>query len=873
MKKLGLNEIRKSFLDFYEKKNHLVSSSYSLVPSNDKSLLLVNAGMQPMKNYFAGLELPPRNRMATCQKCIRTGDIDNVGITARHATFFEMLGNFSFGDYFKQESLEMGWEFLIDVLEMPVDKLWASVYHEDDEAYEIWKNIIKIPEERIVRLGKADNFWEIGTGPCGPCSEIYYDRGEAYGCGEASCAPGCECERFLEFWNHVFTQFHKDEQGNYSELKNKNIDTGMGLERIACLMQDVESIFEVDTMATIVNHVVKKSGVEYGKGLSTDVSVRILSDHVKAVTFLVSDGVLPNNEGRGYVLRRLLRRAARHGKTLGLQGRILSDLVAVVIGVYGESYPELVERADHIKRIIDVEEERFHATLDQGLLILNQYIEELLSNQSQKITGEQAFKLYDTFGFPSELTLEIAAEKGLTVDLEAFEHEMAEQKKRARQARQDSGQAGWSQEAFGGLVSEKSSLFSGYDQILGQTKVLALATDEPVNVVSKGNKAYVLIEESVFYPEGGGQVGDVGLIKNNGFSMSVSQSERTPTGAIILSGEVTEGSLSIGDEVEMLVDQEMRFLTTLNHSATHLLHKALKKVVGDHVEQAGSLVNPERLRFDFSHFEAMTNEQIKAVENLVNIEIRKQLPVKAEELPIEEAKRKGAMALFGEKYGDTVRVVSMGDFSIELCGGTHVRNTSEIGVFKIVNEFGVAAGVRRIEAITGKAVYDLMNKYEANLFETSQILKTSPQDLVGKAEQLTKEMKGLQRENEALKNKLASSELDDFINQAIEIKGIYIVKGQLMNVDMTTLRNLGDQLKNKWEKSLVVLANAKEDKVEWIAMASDEAVKEGVHAGKIIKEMATITGGGGGGKPNMAQAGGKDPSKISQALEKVDALI
>ena len=873
MKKMGLNEIRKAFLDFYESKGHYVTSSYPLVPLNDKSLLLVNAGMQPLKNYFTGTELPPNATMATCQKCIRTGDIDNVGVTARHATFFEMLGNFSFGDYFKEGSIKYGWEFITEVLELPVDKLWPSVYLEDDEAFDIWKNVIGIPEEKITRLGKADNFWEIGTGPCGPCSEIYFDRGEAYGCGDPNCRPGCECERFLEFWNHVFTQYDRDENGKYNELEKKNIDTGMGLERIACIMQDVDTIFEVDTIKMIRDAVIEKSGMIYGQERSQDISARIVTDHIKAVTFMVGDGIMPNNEGRGYVLRRLLRRAARHGKKLGMTGNVLTELVENVIEAYGESYSNLIERKDYIKRIISIEEERFQATIDQGLGILNEYIQELNQSNLIELSGEKAFKLYDTYGFPLELTMEILAEKHLTVNESEFKEQMQEQKERARTARGSGDELGWASDAVAQLPKDIVSKFDGYQHLSRASQIVAIVAEETVDEAFEGMEVTLVLDATPFYPEGGGQVGDIGFIHNETFNAEVLETKKSVGRIIAHHVKVLKGSVKVGTAVTATVDLTTRMATARNHSATHLLHKALRTVIGTHVEQAGSMVNPERLRFDFSHFEAISYEDIKKIEKLVNNQIFASLQVKTEELPIEEAKAKGAMALFGEKYGDKVRVVTMGDYSIELCGGTHLKNTSEVGLFKIISETGVAAGVRRIEAITGENVYNLLTHFDEKLQNVSDILKTNTNDLEHKSEQVLSDLKALQRENEMLKHKLAKGSLNEIIQNTQSIRGLNVVTASFEGVDMNTLRNMGDQIKDKLENSVVVLANVSDGKVDFLAMVSESAIAQGAHAGNIIREVAKIAGGGGGGKPNMAQAGGKDPEKVHEALQKVYALL
>lgn len=873
MKKMGLNEIRKAFLDFYESKDHYVTSSYSLVPMNDKSLLLVNSGMQPIKNYFTGAEVPPKVTMATCQKCMRTGDIENVGVTARHATFFEMLGNFSFGDYFKEGSIKLGWEFITEVLEMPVEKLWPSVYLDDDEAFAIWRDVIGIPEEKITRLGKADNFWEIGTGPCGPCSEIYFDRGEAYGCGDPNCRPGCECERFLEFWNHVFTQYDRDEHGVYHDLEKKNIDTGMGLERIACLLQDVDTIFDIDTIQIIRDAVIEHSGIKYGEVRSQDISVRIITDHVKAVTFMVGDGIMPNNEGRGYVLRRLLRRAARHAKKLGMEGNILTILVDTVIEAYGESYSNLVERSDYIKRIISLEEERFQATIDQGLGILNEYIADLQNENSTVLSGEKAFKLYDTYGFPLELTMEILAEKHLSVNEDEFKAQMLAQKERARTARGSGDELGWASDAITALPKEIVSHFDGYNHLSKSCKLVAVVGDEIVGEAFEGMEVTLVLDETPFYPEGGGQIGDIGQISTESFLAEVVDTRKSVGRIIGHNVRVLKGHVKVGESVTASVNVNKRMATARNHSCTHLLHKALRTVLGKHVEQAGSYVNPERLRFDFSHFEALTHQEISEIEKMVNAQILNALVINAEEMSIDQAREKGAMALFGEKYGEEVRVVTMGDYSVELCGGTHLKNTSEIGLFKIVSETGVAAGVRRIEAITGENVYNLLTQLDDKIQQVSDILKTNVTDVAHKAEQLLGEIKALTRENEQLKNKIAKSSVAEIMSQMKVVNGFEVVTAKFEDVDMNTLRNLGDTIKDKFENSVVVLANIIGEKVELLSMVSEPAIKKGAHAGNIIREVAKIAGGGGGGKPNMAQAGGKNPEKVDEALQKVYALL
>ncbi len=873
MKYMGLNDIRKAFLDFYKSKGHYVGASYPLVPQNDKSLLLVNAGMQPLKRYFMGIEEPPKERMATCQKCMRTGDIENVGITARHATFFEMLGNFSFGDYFKSESIAFGWEFLTQVLELPADKLWPSVFEDDDEAFAIWRDEIGLPENRITRLGREDNFWEIGAGPCGPCSEIYYDRGEAYGCGEDTCRPGCECERFMEIWNHVFTQFEKDEKGNYNPLSHPNIDTGMGLERIACVMQDVDSIFEIDTIKHILDKVVEMSGVAYGENPQTDISIRIITDHIKAVTFMVGDGIMPNNEGRGYVLRRILRRAARHARTLGMASNSLTTLVDAVIESYGVSYSNLVERQDYIKKIVTIEEERFETTIDQGLGILNEHIKGLKEAGLKLLKGQDAFELYDTYGFPLELTKEILEEVEMTVDEEGFNAAMAAQKERARTARGNGDELGWATDVLEALPKEMTSTFIGYNQLEADAKVLAIASDVLLDQASEGMEVTLILDQTTLYPEGGGQVGDKGTIEGNHFLAQVNNTKKSTGGRIAHQVVIEEGSIKVGDTVTTQVDSKRRLATARNHSMTHILQSALRNRLGSHVEQAGSYVTPDRLRFDFSHFESISAEDLIAIEKDVNTQIFSALPIVVEELPIEEAKAKGAMALFSEKYGDKVRVVTMGDYSVELCGGTHLSNTSEAGMFKIVSESGVAAGIRRVEAITGEKVYQLLTHLDYQLETLSDMLKTNKTDIVKKTENLLEDHKALQKENEQIKQKLAAGDVDKLINQARTIAGIKVITAKYENLDAETLRLLGDQIKDKCADSLIVLANVTDGSVQFIAMASEGAIQKGAHAGNIIREVAKVAGGGGGGRPNLAQAGGKKPEKVDEALSKVDTLL
>ncbi|MCC5911492.1 MAG: alanine--tRNA ligase [Clostridiaceae bacterium] len=874
MEKKGLNEIRKLFLDFFQEKGHLVKPSYPLVPQNDKSLLLINAGMAPLKPYFSGTEVPPNERMATCQKCIRTGDIENVGKTARHATFFEMLGNFSFGDYFKEESIVWGWEFVTEHLKMPVDKLWASIYEEDEEAYEIWSKKIGISSERIVRLGKSDNFWEIGLGPCGPCSELYFDRGEKYGCGEADCKPGCECDRYVEFWNHVFTQFDKDEEGNYNLLPNPNIDTGMGLERVACIMQGVDSIFDIDTMRYILDKVCEATKTKYNVSEEKNTSIRIITDHIRSITFMVGDGILPSNEGRGYVLRRLLRRAARHGKMLGISKSFLHQLVDDVIKMYGETYMELTEKKEYIQKVIKVEEERFQETIHQGLEILNGYIEALKNDNTNILKGEYAFKLYDTYGFPLDLTREILEEEGLRVDDDGFEAEMTKQRQRARQARSGENAEGWKEDAFSELDKDIQTTFKGYEDLRGEGKVLALVLNNAsVAEINKDEEAIVILDETPFYAEGGGQVGDLGSIYNEVFEATVMDTKPGINNRIHQTIKVNKGTLNIGDMVKTEVNETTRKSTARNHTATHLLHKALKEVVGEHVQQAGSLVTSERLRFDFTHFEGLTSQQVKEIEEKVNHQIMKSSEVAYLETTPVEAKKMGAEALFGEKYGEVVRVVKVGDYSIELCGGTHLKNSSEVGMFLIISEAGVASGVRRIEAVTGNEAYKYVKQQQGTIQRTGEILKTPVNNIINRIEAMIAEGKEKDREINKFKAQLASGATDEILKNAHLINGVRVIieKVEVQNID--DLRKLGDALKEKIQSGAIVLACEVDGKVSFIATSTKDIVTKGVHAGNIVKEAAKIAGGGGGGRPDMAQAGGKNPEKIQEALEKAYEIL
>ena len=873
MEKLGLNEIRERYLSFFESKGHLRLKSFPLVPQNDASLLLINAGMAPLKPYFTGKEVPPRSRVTTCQKCIRTPDIERVGKTARHGTFFEMLGNFSFGDYFKREAMSWAWEFITKELGLPVDRLWVTVYEEDDEAEQIWINEIGVAPERIVRMGKEDNFWEIGTGPCGPCSEIYFDRGEDKSCGP-DCKMGCDCDRFIEFWNLVFTQFDKDEDGNYNRLAHPNIDTGMGLERIAAIMQGVNSLFEVDTVRNLMSRISEVAGVKYGDGADSDVSLRVITDHVRSTAFMISDNVAPSNEGRGYVLRRLLRRAARHGKLLGIEKPFLHEVVDTLIDESKGAYPELFEKRDYIKRVIKTEEERFDETIDIGLQILGEYIDELIAKGEKVLSGENAFKLYDTYGFPIDLTLEILNEKGLSADTDGFDAAMQEQKTRARQARKEGEEAGWSEDVFSSLDKEITTVFAGYEQSLCKAKTIAIISDgKSVERIHDGEDAAVIFDQTVFYGESGGQVGDIGTVTGEGFVAEVFDAKKVAGGRIAHFITVKEGVLAVGDGVTLSIDVDRRRATQRNHSATHLLQKALREVLGDHVEQAGSYVTPDRLRFDFTHFEAVTPEQLKAAELKVNEAIMAAMPVIWKEMPINEAKAMGATALFGEKYGEVVRVVRMGDYSTELCGGCHVSNTGEIGLMRIVSESSAAAGVRRIEGITGYGVVNYINTADALATELSELLKVNKPEIPAKIRAFIAEMNTSKKALEQLKKKIAFGKIDDIMVGKRTVGDVTVITAAMSDLSMDEMREMGDNLKSKMDAGVVVLATVTEGKVTFICMATKSAIEKGVHAGNIIREVAKVAGGGGGGKPDTAQAGGKDVTKVDDALAVVDDVV
>ena len=880
VKNYGVNELRKMFLDFFESKEHLAHNSYSLVPHNDNSLLIINSGMAPLKPYFTGQEIPPRRRMTTCQKCVRTGDIENVGKTARHLTFFEMLGNFSFGDYFKKEALAWSWEFLTEVVGLDAERLYPSIYCEDDEAFKIWTEQIGVPAEKITRFyrdpetGECDNFWEHGAGPCGPCSEIYYDRGIKYGCGKPDCKVGCECDRFMEVWNNVFTQFEGDGKGNYTELAQKNIDTGMGLERLAVVVQDVDTVFDINTMKAIRDKICEVAGVEYQKDENKDVSIRLITDHMRSSTFMISDGILPSNIGRGYVLRRLIRRVARHGRLLGIEGNFLTKIAETVIAECRDGYPELEEKKEFIFNVLVQEEDKFSKTIDQGLSILAD-MEESLNKEGKKIlAGADAFKLYDTYGFPIDLTIEILEEKGFSVDEEGFKAAMQEQKKTAQQAHKVTNYMGADVTIYESIDPSITSKFVGYDRLKHTSKVTVLTTeDEIVEALTDGQNGTVIVEETPFYATMGGQEADTGIITVGDAEFEVKDTIKLLGGKVGHVGVVTKGMIKVGDMAELCVNEANRADTCKNHSATHLLQKALRVVLGSHVEQAGSLVNGDRLRFDFTHFQAMTAEEIEKAEQMVIEQIAKNIVVDTQEMTLDEAKKTGAMALFGEKYGETVRVVKMGDFSTELCGGTHVANTGAIMAFKIVSESGVAAGVRRIEALTGNGVFNYYKELEATIEKSAKIVKTTPANLTDKLEHLMSEMKSLQGEIDSLKSKAAKDALGDVMNQVAEVKGVKLLATKVDGVDMNGLRDLGDQLKAKIGEGVVVLASNADGKVNLLAMATDEAMAKGAHAGNLIKGIAALVGGGGGGRPNMAQAGGKNPEGIDKAIEEARVVL
>lgn len=874
MEKLGLNEIRERYLKFFESKGHLRLPSFPLVPQGDNSLLLINAGMAPLKPYFTGKEVPPRKRVTTCQKCIRTPDIERVGITARHGTFFEMLGNFSFGDYFKHEATAWAWEFVTKELGLPEDRVYITVYEEDDEAIDIWTKEVGVDPSHISKMGKEDNFWEIGQGPCGPCSELYFDRGEKYGCGSPDCKVGCECDRFVEFWNLVFTQFDKDENGVYNRLAHPNIDTGMGLERMAVIMQDVNNLFEVDTIRNIMLEISKVAKVNYGDNDKTDISLRVITDHIRSTTFMTCDGVSPSNEGRGYVLRRLLRRAARHGRLLGIKGTFLSDIVDTVVRESKGAYPQLEEKQDYIKKVIKREEESFAQTIDRGLSILEEKISELEKNGGKILSGDDAFTLNDTYGFPIDLTEEILQEKGLGVDRNAFNALLLEQKTRSREGRNVGDEAAWSEDIYQTLGKEITTEFIGYDNSQCDANITVIVKDGQVSEsVSDGENAVIILDKTVVYGESGGQMGDNGEIIGEGFKMTVTDAKKLGDGKILHHVTVTEGSANKGDKVTVSIDTKKRMATARNHSTTHLLQKALREVLGSHIEQAGSYVDENRLRFDFSHFEAVSKEQLQEVENKVNAAILAAYPVTIKNMSIADAKAEGAMALFGEKYGDTVRVVNMGGYSIELCGGCHLKNTAEAGLCKILSESGVAAGVRRIEAVTGEGVLRYIEEKNAIIRDAAAALKTTEGELVHRVEAVANENREQQKKLEQVAAQMANAKANDIMSGVKHIGDLNVIVAQMNGSTVDNIRKTGDAIKEKTPMCVCVFAANTDGKISFIAMASADAVAKGVHCGKIIKEITAVAGGSGGGKPDSAQGGGKDASKIDNALALVDEIV
>ena len=868
----GLNELREMFLSYFESQGHLRLPSFSLIPQNDKSLLLINSGMAPMKTWFTREEEPPRDRVCTCQKCIRTGDIENIGKTDRHGTYFEMLGNFSFGDYFKKEAIRMCWEFLTEVVKLEADRLYPSIYLEDDEAFDIWTKDIGLPPERITRLGKADNFWEHGAGPCGPCSEVYYDRGIEHGCGSPDCAVGCDCDRFIEVWNNVFSQFVNDGEGNYEEMKNKNIDTGMGLERLACVVQNVNSLFDVDTVMNITNHVSQITGAHYGESASADVSLRVITDHIRSSAMMICDGVLPSNEGRGYVLRRLLRRAARHGKLLGVNKPFLFEVVETVVKENEIAYPDLREKQAYITKIIRTEEENFAKTIDGGMKIYN----ELLSAHKEKgetvFSGADAFKLYDTYGFPIDLTAEMVEEEGMTIDRKGFDAMMEEQRVRARKAREALGDLGWAGIEFGSAVP--ATEFIGYEQDTCQAKVLAIVVENELrDEIVAGAEATIVLDQTTMYAEMGGQVGDHGVITAEDASFQVKDVQKNKGGKFLHVGALASGELKVGDTVTVSIDVERRKAIRRAHSATHLLDAALKKVLGDHVHQAGSLVEPDRIRFDFTHFEGITPAQLAEIDRVVNDAILEGYNVVTEILPIEEAKKKGAVAMFGEKYGSVVRVVEMGDFSMEFCGGTHLDNTAKVGLFRIKSEGSVASGVRRIEATVGKQTLATIATNQQILFHAAQTLKTTPGDLEAKIEQQLNEMKEMRQALEKFKAEASLGEARQFLTAAKEVGGLKVLTAQRSGMDANALRQMGDFLRDKEPGVVAVLSSVNGEKITFLAVCGKEAVAKGIKAGDLVKNVCGICGGKGGGKPDSAMGGGSDLLKLDDALASVDNFV
>ncbi|MBP5618060.1 MAG: alanine--tRNA ligase [Clostridia bacterium] len=867
----SLNDLREKYLSFFESKGHLRLPSFSLIPSGDKSLLLINSGMAPMKKFFTGEVTPPRTRVTTCQKCIRTPDIERVGHTARHGTYFEMLGNFSFGDYFKREAIHWSWEFFTKVLEMPADKIYCSVYEKDDEAWDIWTKEVGVAEDHMKRLGKEDNFWEHGSGPCGPCSEIYFDRGEKYGCGKPDCGVGCDCDRYVEVWNNVFSQFNNDGKGNYTELKQKNIDTGMGLERLACVMQGVDNLFEVDTVQNIMKHISRIAGVEYKVDEKTDISLRVITDHIRSTTFMIGDGVMPSNNGRGYVLRRLLRRAARHGRLLGIERPFLSEVVDTVIGENETAYPELKEKRDLIKKVVAVEEESFARTVGQGMQILDAFV---AANPGGTLSAEETFKLQDTYGFPVDLTVEILADRGVGVDVEGFRALYEQYRKDTRAARKNAGADAWKGERDR-LSGLPATAFVGYEALTAEAKVVALLADgESVDSIGEGQEAVVVLDTTPCYAESGGQVGDTGFIRAASGTFRVSDTRKTPEGVFCHVGAVTQGVLSVGDSVTAAVDEDRRLAIMRNHTAAHLLQAALRRVLGTHVEQAGQLVSAESVRFDFTHFSALTADELKAVESAVNAAILSALPVTVTEMPVDEARKMGAMALFGEKYGDTVRVVDAKDFSLELCGGTHVSNTARIGLFRILSEGSVAAGVRRIEGVTGTGVLALLEKESEVLSRAMAAVKA------GKAEDLPERIAALQEDNkrkdaalDALNAGIAASRLDALMASAVDVGGVKLAAAPFWGESADALRAACDQARDGHPDAVLVLGFASGEKVTFAAACGKNAQAKGAHAGNLVREIAKLAGGSGGGRPDSAMAGGKEPAKLNDALAAAESIL
>ncbi len=881
MVKMGLNEIREQFLAFFESKGHLRLPSFSLVPQNDPSLLLINSGMAPLKPYFTGAAIPPRKRVTTCQKCIRTPDIENVGKTARHGTFFEMLGNFSFGDYFKKEVIPWAWEFFTEVMKIPAERLYITIYQDDDEAFQIWNEDVGVPADRIIRMGKKDNFWEHGTGPCGPCSEIHFDRGEEYGCGKPDCGVGCDCDRYIEVWNLVFTQFDKQEDGSYAKLEHPNIDTGMGLERLACVMQGVDNLFEVDTVRRILDAVCRIAGVRYGESWQKDVSIRVITDHIRSTVMMIGDGVVPSNEARGYVLRRLLRRAARHGMLLGIKSLFLSDLAKIVIEESGGAYPNLVEKQDYIRKIIRIEEERFAATIGQGLLLLSNLIQEKKEkHDSSFLPGEVAFKLHDTYGFPLDLTKEILSENGLSLDEEAFRKAMAVQKEKAREAIKDR-KGSWGGGDLTLPAGCPATRFLGYETLQSQAVILYLirTSESPdttasfVHQVGDGDSVVIITDQTPFYAESGGQVGDVGILTTVGAAVRIVDTQKTADGCWKHQGIVESGVLEVGETCTLTVEKGTRLATERNHSATHLLQKALRKVLGDHIHQSGSYVTSDRLRFDFNHMQAVTREELDRIEEEVNQAIYEDYPVVTQVMSLDEAKQSGATALFDEKYGDVVRVVSMGEYSKEFCGGTHVRSTASIGILKIIHEGGVAAGIRRIVAVTGNNARLFYQEEERRLISVADYLKASAPDVISKVIAVNTQYKAALKELETLKRSIAGGSVQAMLDQAAEVDGVRVVTGRFDMLDNEGLRDMAEKLRDKLEVGLVLLASGKDDRVQLVAMATKQAVAKGVSCGSVIRKAAQLCGGGGGGRPDMAQAGGKNPDAIDGMLRQVPSFV